>query len=179
VTTHFSARVRFTKQAPETLTGPAPGGPSASVIESAEIYRIYFHGPAYQVLGRAWREGDVIIGQLAENLPQNHYPLEKPTLMAPRLIELCFQTAGLWEMSAEGHMGLPLHIDQVCVRRAANDAAGGLYAVVTPNLEQESFNAEVVDPAGSLCVQLFGYRTIALPNGVDAEPLKVLHAVAV
>ena len=179
VTTHFSARVRFTKQAPETLTGPAPGGPSASVIEAAEIYRIYFHGPAYQVLGRAWREGDVIIGQLAENLPQNHYPLEKPTLMAPRLIELCFQTAGLWEMSAEGHMGLPLHIDQVCVRRAANDAAGGLYAVVTPNLEQESFDAEVVDAAGSLCVQLFGYRTIALPNGVNAEPLKVLHAVAV
>ena len=179
VTTHFSARVRFTKQAPETLTGPAPGGPSVSVIEAAEIYRIYFHGPAYQVLGRAWREGDLIIGQLAENLPQNHYPREKPTLMAPRLIELCFQTAGLWEMSAEGHMGLPLHIDQVCVRRAANDAAGGLYAVVTPNLEQESFDAEVVDAAGSLCVQLFGYRTIALPNGVDAEPLKVLHAVAV
>ncbi len=179
VTTHFSARVRFTKQAPETLTGPAPGGPSASVIEAAEIYRIYFHGPAYQVMGRAWREGDQIIGQLAENLPQNHYPLEKPTLMAPRLIELCFQTAGLWEMSAQGRMGLPLHIDQVCVRRAANDAAGGLYAVVTPNLEEECFDAEVVDAAGSLCVQLFGYRTIALPNGVDAEPLKVLHAVAV
>ena len=69
VTTHFSARVRLTKQAPETLTGPAPGGPSASVIEAAEIYRIYFHGPAYQVLGRAWREGDQIIGQSPKTCP--------------------------------------------------------------------------------------------------------------
>jgi len=75
VTTHFSARVRLTKQAPETLTGPAPGGPLASIIEAPDIYHIYFHGPAYQVLERAWRNGDHIIGKLAENLPDHHYPL--------------------------------------------------------------------------------------------------------
>jgi Polyketide synthase dehydratase N-terminal domain len=179
VTTHFSARVRLTNQAPETLTGPAPGGPTGTVIEAAEIYRIYFHGPAYQVVGRAWRDGDRIIGQLAENLPHNHHPHEKPTLMAPRLIELCFQTAGLWEMSAEGRMGLPLHIDKVSVRRAPDDSKGGVYAVVTPNLEQESFDAEILDAKGKQFVELRGYRTIALPSSVDVEPLKALHAVPV
>ncbi len=179
VTTHFSARVRLTKQVPETLTGPAPGGPLGSIIEAADIYRIYFHGPAYQVLERAWREGDRIIGQLTENLPNHHYPLEQPMLMSPRLIELCFQTAGLLEMSAQGRMGLPQHIHQVCVRRAPNGAERGLYAVITSNPEQESFDAEVVDASGNQYVHLSGYRTIAIPNSVDAEPLKALQAVAV
>ena len=32
------------------------------------------------------------------DLPGNHMPADRPTLMSPRLIELCFQTAGLWEM---------------------------------------------------------------------------------
>ena len=179
VTTHFSARVRLARQAPETLTGPAPGGPSGSVMEAADIYRIYFHGPAYQVLDVAWRNEDRIIGQMAKNLPKHHHPVERPTLMAPRLIELCFQTAGLWEMSAHGRMGLPQHIQRVCVRRSPDAAEGGLYAVVTPNPEQGIFDAEVVDGSGIQLVQLTGYRTIALPNTVDADPLKALQAVSV
>ncbi len=48
-----------------------------------------------------------------KDLPGNHDPSDRPTLMAPRLIELCFQTAGLWEMGVHGRMGLPLHVDQV------------------------------------------------------------------
>jgi hypothetical protein len=179
VTTHFSARVRLAKQATETLTGPTPGGPTGAIIEAADIYRLYFHGPAYQVLERAWREGDLIIGQLAENLPSHHYPIDRSTLMEPRLIELCFQTAGLWEMSAQGRMGLPQHIQQVCLRHSPDAAEGRLFAVVTPNPEQGSFDAEVVDAAGISYIHLTGYRTIALPNTVDAEPLRALQAVAV
>jgi len=178
VTTHFSARVRLAKQAPETLTGPAPGGPLGSITEAADIYRIFFHGPAYQVLEQAWREGDRIIGRFAENLPSHHYPSDEPLLMAPRLIELCFQTAGLWEISVQGHLGLPQHVQQVCLRRSPEAVAGGLYAVVTPHPEKGSFDAEVVDASGIQYVQLTGYRTIALPNSVDTEPLKALQAVA-
>jgi acyl transferase domain-containing protein len=178
VTTHFSARVRLAKQAPETLTGPAPGGPPTSITAAADIYRIYFHGPAYQVLARAWREEECIIGQFAEDLPRHHYPTEQPMLMAPRLIELCFQTAGLWELSAQGHMGLPQHIQKVCLQRSPNGADGSFYAVVTPNSEQGSFDAEVLDEAGNRYFRLIGYRTVALPNIVDTEPLKALQAVA-
>ncbi len=179
VTTHFSARVRLARQAPETLTGPAPGGPTLSVIAAADIYRIYFHGPAYQVLGRAWRDEDRIVGQMAKNLPNHHHPVEQKTLMGPRLIELCFQTAGLLEMSSQGRMGLPLHIQQVCLRRSPDAVEGGLYAVVISNPEQGSFDAEVVDASGIRYISLTGYRTIALPNTVNAEPLMALQAVAV
>ena len=64
-TVHFTGRARLTKAPP-----PAPQGresPSASARESGEVdreavYRVYFHGPAYQVLERAWRANGAIVG---------------------------------------------------------------------------------------------------------------------
>jgi len=113
---------------------------------------------------------------MAEGLPDNHHPDELTTLMAPRLIELCFQTAGLWEMAVQGRMGLPRHVHRVSSVRALDAADGKVFAVVTPDPDQGSFNAEVVDAAGNRYVHLSGYRTVALPNSVDAEALKALQA---
>ena len=45
--------------------------------------------------------------------PSNHHPAELPTLMAPRLIELCFQTAGPLGNGQQGRMGLPQHVDRM------------------------------------------------------------------
>ena len=177
VTTHFTARVRLTQQPTKVVTGPALGTPEGHIVEAADIYRLYFHGPAYQVLERAWWDGNRIIGLMAKGLPDNHHPSELPTLMAPRLIELCFQTAGVWEMGVQGRMGLPLHIDRVSVASVADLAEGRLYAVVTPDLGRGSFDAEVMDTAGNRYVQLSGYRTVALPGAVDAEALKTLQAI--
>jgi hypothetical protein len=176
VTTHFTARVRLTKQPLKAVKVPALGTPVGHIVEAADIYRLYFHGPAYQVLERAWWDGHRIVGLMAKGLPDNHHPSELPTLMAPRLIELCFQTAGVWEMGVEGRMGLPLHIDRVSVVRPEL-ADGRFYAVVTPDLARGSFDAEVVDTAGNRYVQLSGYRTVALQNAVDAEGLKTLQAI--
>ena len=38
------------------------------------------------------------------DLPPDHEPAGEPTEVAPRLIELCFQTAGVWELGTEGRM---------------------------------------------------------------------------
>ncbi len=117
-----------------------------------------------------------MIGEMAAGLPGNHEPSDRPTLMAPRLIELCFQTAGLWELGAQSRMGLPQQVRTVSWLRAPQLAEGRLYAVVTPHPEQDSFDAEVVDAAGNRYVRLGGYRTTAVPDGVDAESLKALQA---
>jgi hypothetical protein len=118
---------------------------------------------------------------MATGLRNNHHPSELPTLMAPRLIELCFQTAGIWEMGVQGRMGLPQHIDQVSLSLRAPDLGNSsqvrLYAVVTPDPNQESFDAEVVDADGNLYLQFSGYRTVALPDAANAERLKALHAL--
>ena len=86
--------------------------------------------------------------------------------MAPRLIELCFQTAGLWEIGVEGHarMFLPQHIQRICLWRAPELAEGPLYAVVTPDPHQGSCDVEVVDAAGNLYL-----RAQRLPHGGDAR----------
>ncbi|MGA3315654.1 MAG: SDR family NAD(P)-dependent oxidoreductase [Candidatus Korobacteraceae bacterium] len=176
-TIHFTARVRLSKRTPTAMTAKALVTSSDSIVEAAEIYRVYFHGPAYQVLERAWWDGKRMIGLMAGGLPSNHQPSDRPTLMAPRLIELCFQTAGLWEMSVQNRFGLPQDVHQVSLLRAPDLAESRLYAVVTPHPDQESFDAEVVDTKGNCYVQLSGYRTAAMPNSLDAGPLKLLHAV--
>ncbi len=176
ITTHFTARVRLTKQAPVLVIAPTLGTPEGHILEAADIYRLYFHGPAYQVVERAWWNGSRIIGLMAKDLRNNHHPPEQATLIAPRLIELCFQTAGLWEMGARGRMGLPLHIDRVSfLVREPERAEGRLYAVVTPNSQKGSFEAEVVDANGNPCVQLHGYRTVSIPDAVDAGRIKALR----
>ncbi|HYL12503.1 MAG TPA: SDR family NAD(P)-dependent oxidoreductase [Terriglobales bacterium] len=175
VTTHFTASVRLTRQPAKPEPVAALSTPAEAAVEAADIYRVYFHGPAYQVVERAWFDGKRIIGQLTGGLPANHHPLELPTVMAPRLIELCFQTAGLWELGVQGRFGLPLHVDRVCLCRTP-DPSARLYAVVTPDPQHESFNAEVIDTAGNQYVQLVGYRTVAIPNAVGGEPLKALQA---
>jgi NAD(P)-dependent dehydrogenase (short-subunit alcohol dehydrogenase family) len=176
-TTHFTARVRLTKQAEEMSILTPLRLSSESIIDAAAIYSIYFHGPAYQVMERAWWDGKRMVGELAKNLPGNHQPADRPTLMAPRLIELCFQTAGLWEMGVHNRMGLPLHVEQVCWSRSPQLAEGPLYAVVTPDEPKESFDADVVDTAGNLYLRVSGYRTVALPNSVDLEPLRAMRPV--
>jgi acyl transferase domain-containing protein/acyl carrier protein/NAD(P)-dependent dehydrogenase (short-subunit alcohol dehydrogenase family) len=178
VTTHFTAQVRLTKQTLEAVTVPALGTPIGHIIEAADIYPLYFHGPAYQVVERAWWDGHRIVGLMAKGLPANHLPSELPTLMAPRLIELCFQTAGLSEMGTQGRMGLPQHIDCVSslLLPASDLADTRLYAVVNCDQSGGSFDAEVVDTKGNRYLHLSGYRTVAVPNAVDAERLKALQA---
>ncbi len=177
MTTHFTARVRLAKQPAQIPTTHPLGTLEGHVVESAEIYRIYFHGPAYQVVEKAWWNGKRLIGLLAKNLPPNHHPSELATVIAPRMIELCFQTAGVWELGVQSRMGLPLHVQQISLYRAPTLTDGRLYAVVTPDEVHGTFDAEVLDTKGNCYLRLAGYQTVALPNSADAEPLKTLHEV--
>jgi len=144
-------------------------GARESVVDARDIYRLYFHGPAYQVVAEAWRDENRIFGRLSENLPNNHHPSDQPALIEPRLIELCFQTAGLWEMALQGRMGLPRYVGSVSLQQSPQSAEGPFHAVVAPVSNEESFDAQVVDAHGNCLLRLLGYRTVALPNSVDAN----------
>lgn len=175
-TTHFTARVRLSQEAARPIAVTPPGPAAGSVADASAIYRLYFHGPAYQVLERAWLSGDQVVGLMAEGLPEDHQPAGRPMLMAPRLIELCLQTAGIWEMGLQKRMALPHHIDRVRFYRSPEVAEGRLYAVVTPHAVDASFDAEVVDTAGNCYVTLTGYRTVALPAQIEADLFEDVQA---
>jgi acyl transferase domain-containing protein len=171
-TTHFTARIRMSRQAPALVTAPQPETIVGSPVEAANIYRLYFHGPAYQVLKRAWWAENRAVGEMSEDLPANHIPAEQPLAAAPRLIELCFQTAGLLEMAVDHRMGLPHHVDRIAVSPLCSAAKGPLKCAITAGPTRESFDAEVVDGDGNRCVLVSGYSTVVFRDDVTPEALQ-------
>ncbi|MGA2014444.1 MAG: SDR family NAD(P)-dependent oxidoreductase, partial [Solirubrobacteraceae bacterium] len=170
-TRHFTGQVRLARQsiaAPKSDVSPAEVDTGEAGVDHDHVYEIYFHGPAYQVLERAWRDNGQVIGSLAADLPHNHEPAEQETKLAPRLIELCFQTAGILEIGTTGRMALPLHIDRV-VRYRTTKKPTRLWAVVTPR--DGAVDADVVDQSGHVRMRLEGYRTSELPGELDANAL--------
>ena len=179
VTTHFTGRVVL---APEGAARPpldrpphSGGEPSETAVETEAIYRIYFHGPAYQVLARAWAEDGLVIGMLAETLPADRVHREASLLAMPRLVELCFQTAGVHQLGTTGQMALPARIARLefSAIDAPDGAAGGVRAVVTP--VGEGADAVVVDGNGDVLLRLTGYSTTVLPGGPADDLLAPLH----
>ena len=179
IETHFTGRVRMATQIPEPVAGPISCAPREHSIEAEDIYRVYFHGPAYRVLKRAWWDENGAVGEMAADLPIDHYPNDQPLVMAPRLIELCFQTAGLLEMAVQHRMGLPRHVDRVSLYRTPDAAAGPLFAVVTAGPATGSFDADVVDAAGTRYLHVGGYRTVVFREDVDARMFPSAQTVTV
>ena len=146
------------------------------MVEHDAVYRVYFHGPAYQVLDQASRSDGTVLGRFADNLPPHYEADAGATRIVPRLIELCFQTAGVWELGTAGVMALPTHVDRL-LRFAGADAPGRLTAVVRPRPDGTAIDADVVDEHGTVRIRLEGYRTTPLPTPFDDAALAPLRAV--
>ena len=163
---HFRARVRMRREA-EAKPKVAFKKPAAKAlgIGREPIYEVYFHGPAYRVIERAAVEGDGVVALMAAGLPPNAKPAEADALVAPRLLELCFQAAGLWLLAKKQTMGLPTALERAAVYRP-EDAAGEkrLYVTVEVREGGEAFDARVVDEKGLVHAEVVGYRTVALPG---------------
>jgi hypothetical protein len=121
---------------------------------------MYFHGPTYQVVQAAWRDGDQSAARMRADLPPNHSS-DAATIAHPRLIELCFQTAGLWEAGREGRLALPTHVDSATI--LAQPEAGAALTCLSRQGEDGSFECVVADQDGNVAVHMRGYRTVTLP----------------
>jgi acyl transferase domain-containing protein/NAD(P)-dependent dehydrogenase (short-subunit alcohol dehydrogenase family) len=164
---HFTAQVRLTPNPiePRATKFTSPAGADFT-FGREDIYRIFFHGPAYQVIERVCVEGNRAIGLISSDLPPNASPANAAAIMAPRLIEACFQTAGIWKIAVQQQLALPLSIRSVTTYRQMEDAQGRLYAIVMTT-DGEAFDAQVIDEAGNVYIDLKEYRTIALPGAVN------------
>jgi hypothetical protein len=166
---HFRASVRLQKPACsrpalDYLVKPA----SWKAISKEDIYALYFHGPSYQVMERALVSEEQAVGWMHAPLPPDTEPEKTTQVLAPRLIELCFQTAGIWELAIKGRMALPASLESVSFYppEAANLALPGdipLYALVQAVDGGEHFDAQVVDESGQVYIRLSGYHTVVLP----------------
>jgi len=125
-------------------------------------------------MDRAWRGEHGVIGHFAPQLPPGHQSQDGPVITRPRLIELCFQTAGIQELESTGRMALPMHIDRVVLPTRASTGKDLIAQV--EHRSDGRFDAQVLDPDGGVLVRLEGYGTIALPEGLDERLLDPLHA---
>jgi hypothetical protein len=174
-TLHFTGRVRMAREprAAESLEQlPTASGPT---LEPGVIYDLYFHGPAYQVLGAAWSSGDRVVGRLSATLPVHHQPEDQITITAPRLAELCFQTAGLVEFAGADRVGLPRRVAQIKLFGSITESAGVL--AVVEKEDSGGFTATVVDESGGVLLEMNGYSTIESPMTMNPEPLATLRRV--
>jgi NAD(P)-dependent dehydrogenase (short-subunit alcohol dehydrogenase family) len=170
VTLHFSADVRLTR-APLSPPEPSPLWPvdaEARTFGQTDIYGVYFHGPAYQVLDRVMIDEGRAIGVMANNRPPAINPPDAANIIDPLLIEFCFQTAGIWQASCDGVLALPAEIESVAVfRPTPPPGEPQLYAIVTSAGSAGVFDAQVRDEEGNVYVAMRGYHTVALPGTVE------------
>ena len=177
VTTHFTATVRLTNSEPEEVKVEKPDLSAENAIGSDAVYQVYFHGPAYQVLDSAWGgDSDTAVGRLASDLPANHSPAELQTLIAPRLIELCFQTAGMYELGVDGRFGLPAKIGRVEKLREPGVVDAQFFTIVRHGNGGRGFDAEVVDEKGDVYLRMEDYHTAELPGAAEAAAIDPIKA---
>jgi hypothetical protein len=125
------------------------------------------------VLESAWAADDAAVGALASDLPANHQPGDAPTATAPRLLELCFQAAGVHELGTSHRMALPARIQRLELFGPLGDDEP-CWAVAVPT--SEGADVEVVDAEGRVRLRVTGYGTTVLPDGPDEQLLAPLRA---
>ncbi|GIE58329.1 type I polyketide synthase [Actinoplanes octamycinicus] len=172
-TVHFTGTIRLAAEPSvlEPAKTPVPGPGDAGTLTPADVYRLYFHGPAYQVVEDAWPVGAGAAARYAADLPP---ATGEPTLTAARLLELCFQTAGLVEAGHEGRLALPRHVGAMRLSAAPAERAG-LLAVVEPD-GSGGFDAQVVD-GDTVVLSVRGYRSVPLPDTPPAEVIAPIQSI--
>lgn len=176
---HFSGRVILQPQVDhQDMIVAAPKWNGAYTVQAAEIYRLYFHGPSFQVLAGVQRSGELVLGKLQHDLPA--ITAGRQTLFStPILLELCLQTAGVWEAGLTGTLGLPSSIGQLRLHKNKTNGAA-IFAEVSPSRLQDGsliFDARVVDAKGRVYLEIDNYRTSPLPYSVEEDliqPFKML-----
>ncbi|MBE2267274.1 MAG: SDR family NAD(P)-dependent oxidoreductase [Anaerolinea sp.] len=162
---HFTAQVRLSKQpVDQPVLNFTP--PTMLNISAEQVYKVYFHGDAYQVIEAAGVDGDVTMALMRADLPPNSLPADAAALLNPRLVELLFQTAGVWQIQTNGAMALPMAVEAVTAH-AIPDGSERLYGVV--ETVGDAFNGLVVGESGTVYVSLKGYKTVALLGTVQFE----------
>jgi hypothetical protein len=176
---HFTGVVVLEQGEGQGMRTAVDGSGPVGGIGHEDIYRVYFHGPAYRVLEMVNRlSSGQVQGTMRTPLPSDTTNPNSTSMVGPRLVELCFQTAGVWEIGQTGQMGLPLVVERVTVFDPApngKDVVAELQA--HPGVDALSFDMRVRDDEGKVYLTVEGYRTSRIPGGLPDEALGHFRSV--
>lgn len=169
---HFTGELYLSEGA---SASPAQGEPPTwreqNTLTSADIYRLFFHGPTFQVLEAAQLDADRLLGRFNARLAFQLPPGSNSRLRS-LLLELCFQTAGLYQTGVNGVLALPAFVGKVRFNQLGAPQFP-LYAEVRPDRRGEgtSFAARVIDQSGQILLEMENYQTAALPYQAEEDKL--------
>ena len=124
-------------------------------IAREQIYRRFFHGPAFQVLRGAdavTRDGLLCTGRV------EHAFVAQGLLTAPLALEAAFQAAGLHAMVARGVLALPASVRRMAMLRPAKDGEL-LNITVKHQPEDDSYDIDVGSAEGRI-MSVRGYTMV-------------------
>ncbi len=159
-TEHFSCSILL-DQRPQIDQLPPAFWPEDS-ISRGDIYRRFFHGPAFQVLRGAdgvTRDGLQCSGRV------DHAYIAEGMLTSPLALEAAFQAAGLHAMVSDGAMALPQSIEALWVSRRVRDGEDLVLTVL--HRADGAYDVDV-DGEDDRLMSLRGFRMIEkgpLPDG--------------
>ena len=168
---HFAAVVALAEPGPSwrPVDLPRPELPTITA-PGATVYGLYFHGPSFRVVDAAGVDGLTAVSRLTRGLPPIVEPA-RPSITAPLLIELCLQTAGLWDLAAGNGMTIPRSIERIRRCSDVDSDASPLFAVVESGADEAGprFDAKVMDDEGRVHLTVDGYRSTAFGHPYDVD----------
>ncbi len=135
-------------------------------ISREDIYRRYFHGPAFQVLDAVAVLGEdgVEVSPVERRSPWLGEHGHREFETSPFLREAGFQAAGLWEMAELGRMALPAGVDRILLSSepAPEHGLRTLVRLSEGGGADAVFDIWTCDEEGRCYDGMLGYRTETL-----------------
>ena len=123
------------------------------------IYACFFHGPAFQVVERAWLSGSGLASEMHVPLPPLLCGRPYGTVLPVRTLEFCLQSSGLLDAASRKYMSVPLGIGGI--ELYCPDTRDGLWAVAEINGPGSDICA--YDGQGEPVLAVWDYRTKPMP----------------
>ncbi len=131
------------------------------VIPKEKIYEVFFHGPSFQVLDGIINLGANSISAVYNEPNEPLFPDKNASVhLAPRLIEACFQTAGMYDLLINKTMSLPNGITKIQLYQGFENAKY-IHATQTRSKNNIShYNVFALDKDLNVVLELINYEMI-------------------
>ena len=144
-------------------------------VNAADVYAVFFHGPAFRVVAAATRVGGEMVCEWQPALPAWTHAPTNAAQPDPRWLELCLQTAGLLELATTQRMLIPKRIASVEHGAAPERGTPGrVFAHAKRSEAGAAIDITLEKQDGTRLLHVRGYRTEPLPFSSDAVALQAL-----
>jgi hypothetical protein len=88
---------------------------------------------------------------------------------------MCFQTASLKGLVFQSRLGLPDAFRELRIMASPEKEPNATFFAIATSNPDDSYDVKIVDSKGTIYLVLQGYRTMSLPDPIQADLLEALQ----